>query len=123
LGVDQPKACPTHLVKRVMRALDLDANDVKEQLDQQLLDDYIWPCSQWPVGTACGTGIWPGPKHGPARCQRARAGPAQGTRPCLGRHPGPWHGPVNRPARPPARCPNCFFLPAQPTNCGAPPHI
>jgi hypothetical protein len=23
-----------------MRALDLDANDVKEQLDQQLLDDY-----------------------------------------------------------------------------------
>jgi len=40
LGVDQPKACPTHLMKRVMRALDLDVDDEKGQLDQQLLEDY-----------------------------------------------------------------------------------
>ena len=66
---------------------------------------YTWPCSPRPAGPARGTWFWPGPRHGPARCCRARAGPARGTRPCLGRHPSPWHGPgtARQTGRPGAR--------------------
>lgn len=40
MDVEKPEVCPTHLKKRVMRALDLNVQDEKEHLDQQLLDDY-----------------------------------------------------------------------------------
>jgi hypothetical protein len=66
---------------------------------------YTWPCSPRPAGPARGTWFWPGLRHGPARCCRARGGPARGTRPCLGRHPSPWHGPgtARQTSRPGAR--------------------
>ena len=40
MGVEKPEVCPVHLKKRVMRALDLDVDDDREHLSQQLLDDY-----------------------------------------------------------------------------------
>ena len=40
LGADVNVVCPVHLKKRVMRALDLDVNEEREQLNQQILDDY-----------------------------------------------------------------------------------
>ena len=47
---------------------------------------FIYRCPPWPAGLT----------HGPTRArhcvQQARACTARGTRPCLGRHPGPWHG-------------------------------
>lgn len=46
LGAEKPMACPTHLLKRLMRALDLEVDDEKVQLDQQLLDDYARRFSQ-----------------------------------------------------------------------------
>jgi hypothetical protein len=53
---------------------------------------YTWPCSPRPGGPARGPAFWPGPSTARPGGHRARAGPAWGTRPCLGRHPGTWHG-------------------------------
>ena len=36
-----PEVCPVHLKKRVMRALDLEVDDEKEQIDQRVLDEYV----------------------------------------------------------------------------------
>jgi len=40
LGADVNEVCPMHLKKRVMRALDLDVEEEREQLSQQILEDY-----------------------------------------------------------------------------------
>ena len=40
MDVETPEICPTHLKKHVMRALDMNVEDDKQHLDQQLLDDY-----------------------------------------------------------------------------------
>jgi len=40
LGVKSPEVCSAHLKKQVMRALDLEAREEREQLDQQTLEDY-----------------------------------------------------------------------------------
>jgi hypothetical protein len=40
MDVEKPEVCPTHLKKRVIRALDLNVEEDREHLDQQLLDDY-----------------------------------------------------------------------------------
>ena len=61
-------------------------------------------------------GSWPGPRTAQHGGHRARAGPARATRTGLGRHPGPWHGPVQKggpvpprpigwPNKPPPRLP------------------
>ena len=40
LGADMNEVCPVHLKKRVMRALDMDVEDEREHLSQQILEDY-----------------------------------------------------------------------------------
>ena len=49
LAPQAPEICPVHLKKRVMRALDLNVGDTtqdKEQLSQDLLDEYAKRFSQ-----------------------------------------------------------------------------
>ena len=40
LGTDMPEVCPIHLKKQVMRALDLNIEEEREQLSQQILEEY-----------------------------------------------------------------------------------
>jgi len=46
LDAEKPEVCPIHLKKRVMRALDLDVEEDRIQLDQNLLDEYAKRFSQ-----------------------------------------------------------------------------
>lgn len=42
MGVESHEACPAHLKKMVMRALDMDVQLDREQLDQKILEDYAF---------------------------------------------------------------------------------
>jgi ribosomal protein L13E len=37
---DSAEVCPTHLKKRVMRALDMNVDEEREHISQEVLDDY-----------------------------------------------------------------------------------
>jgi len=40
-GLGVPEACPDHLKKQVVRALDFDVEEEREQLSQHILEEYV----------------------------------------------------------------------------------